>query len=161
MSKSTITGINSFSLLSPCERDLYFKLSKNTENDLAVSFLTQSISSNSSEEIVLRRILLEMPVSEKTIRYRRAIYSELRDNSELCEELYNIIESMHFYATNRLVKFEEGSTIMELLTRLRDLDGYVTTVLRIKDVIRQYLSVASERKQSGSMRFARPQGTKA
>jgi len=40
MSKSKISDINSFSLLSPCESDLYFKLSKNTENDLAVSFLT-------------------------------------------------------------------------------------------------------------------------
>ncbi len=123
MSKSKISDINSFSLLSPCESDLYFKLSKNTENDLAVSFLTQNISSNSSEEIVLRRILLEMPVSERTISYRRAIYNELRDNTDLCEELYNIFGSMHFYAANRLVKFGDSSTIMELLTRLRDLDA--------------------------------------
>ena len=118
MSKSKISDINSFSLLSPCESDLYFKLSKNTENDLAVSFLTQNISSNSSEEIVLRRILLEMPVSERTISYRRAIYNELRDNTDLCEELYNIFGSMHFYAADRLVKFGDSSTIMELLTRL-------------------------------------------
>ncbi len=136
MSKSKISDINSFSLLSPCESDLYFKLSKNTENDLAVSFLTQNISSNSSEEIVLRRILLEMPVSERTISYRRAIYNELRDNTDLCEELYNIFGSMHFYAADRLVKFGDSSTIMELLTRLRDLDAYVTAVLRIKDVIK-------------------------
>ena len=94
MSKSKISDINSFSLLSPCESDF-----------------------------VLRRILLEMPVSERTISYRRAIYNELRDNTDLCEELYNIFGSMHFYAADRLVKFGDSSTIMELLTRLRDLDA--------------------------------------
>lgn len=149
MKKKSFSGIKSFSLLAPDESDADFKLSINTANDLAVDFIAENISGSSSEEAVIKRILLEMPVSERTIRYRRAIYSELRDNVELCGELYNIFDAMRFYAAERPARIGGSSTIMELLTRLRDLDGYVSAVLKIREVIKGH-----EFASDGMKRFA-------
>ena len=76
-----------------------------------------------------------MPVSESVISYRRAVYSELRENEELCEKLFYIFDSMRFYFNDRPSHVGEGSTIYDLLLRMRALDSYVSSVLMIKDTI--------------------------
>ena len=92
MKSKNLTDIRKFSLLAPDENSIYFKLGANTATDLSVDFITESISGNSTEQSVLKKILLEMPTDEKTINYRREIYSELRDNVELCGKLYDLYE---------------------------------------------------------------------
>ncbi|MBR5683810.1 MAG: hypothetical protein IKW96_11165 [Ruminococcus sp.] len=135
MKRNPLSDIKSFSLLAPDENGGTFRLGSNTANDLSLNFLAESISGNSSEQSVLKSILLEMPVSEKVISYRRAVYSELKDNEELCEELYNIFDAMRFYSNDRPAQIGGSSTIMEFLVRLRALEGYVNSVLKIKEVI--------------------------
>ena len=149
MKKAGLPDIKSFSLLAPDESSCCFRLNENTENDLSVDFITDSISGNSTEQSVLKRILAEMPTDEKTISYRREIYSELRENEELCGKLYDIFDVMRFYVTGRPVQIGETSTMLEFLMRLRALEGYISSVLRIKEVIEGY-----EFRSEGMKRFA-------
>ena len=135
MKSKNLTDIRKFSLLAPDENSIYFKLGANTATDLSVDFITESISGNSTEQSVLKKILLEMPTDEKTINYRREIYSELRDNVELCGKLYDIFDAMQFYMNERPVQIGESSTMLEFLMRLRSLEGYISSVMKINEVI--------------------------
>ena len=135
MKSKELTDIRKFSLLAPDENSIYFKLGANTATDLSVDFITESISGNSTEQSVLKKILLEMPTDEKTINYRREIYSELRDNVELCGKLYDIFDAMQFYMNERPVQIGESSTMLEFLMRLRSLEGYISSVMKINEVI--------------------------
>ncbi|MCR5600105.1 MAG: hypothetical protein K6G33_05125 [Ruminococcus sp.] len=149
MSNSQNNDIRSFSLLSPDENSIYFKIGKNAENDLSIGFIAENITGNSTEYSVIKRILLEMPVDERTINYRREVYSELKDDEELCEELYHIFDAMRFYSADSAPKIDSGSTMMELLTRLKALEGYINSVLKIKEVI-----AGREFRSEGMKRFA-------
>ncbi len=149
MKKNSLSEIKSFSLLTPNGNSETFRLSRNTLNDLSVDFITESISGNSSEQSVLKKILLEMPTDDKTINYRREIYSELRDNEELCNELYNIFDAMRFYSNDHPTHIGGSSTLLEFLMRLRALEGYIASVLKIKDVIEGY-----EFRSEGMKKFA-------
>ncbi|MBO4523440.1 MAG: hypothetical protein J5723_02050 [Ruminococcus sp.] len=149
MKKNSLSEIKNFSLLAPNENRKTFRLSSDTANDLSVDFIAESISGNSSEKTVLKNILLEMPIDNRTINYRREIYTELRDNEELCNELYNIFDAMRFYSNDRPVQIGGSSTMLEFLMRLRALEGYIASVLKIKDVIEGY-----EFKSEGMKKFA-------
>lgn len=149
MKKHSISDIKSFSLLAPDENDVTFRLSSNTANDLSVDFIAENISGNSSEEAALKSILLEMPVSEKVINYRRAVYSELRDNEELCQKLYDIFDAMRFYSNDRPAQIGGSSTLMEFLMRLRALEGYISSVMNIKETIEGH-----EFRSEGMRKFA-------
>ncbi|MBO4877078.1 MAG: hypothetical protein J5501_03625 [Ruminococcus sp.] len=120
-----------FSLLSPDDDDSLFTLSDNTENDLSVSFLAESVSGNSTEYEIIRKILLNMPMSRRTIEYRSDICADLRSSPELCEELHEIFDAMRFYVNDRPNTLDKNSTIWELFMRLRALDSYVGSVRRI------------------------------
>lgn len=126
---------NRISLLEPEGEHSYFSIGENTANDLSIDFISESISENSTEQTVIKNILLRMPVSEKVISYRRAVYSELRENGELCEKLYYIFDSMRFHFNDRPAQIGNGSTIYDLLSRFRSLESYINSVLMIKEAI--------------------------
>ena len=138
-----------FSLLAPNESDSYFCLSPNTQNDLSIDYITDAISSNSSEKEAIKRILLKMPISNDIISYRNSIYSELRDEPELCERLYVIFDTMRFYNSDRQPHIEKGSTIWDMLSRLKSLENYIHSILRIKEIISVH-----EFKSEGLKKFA-------
>lgn len=148
MKRTELPDISSFSLLSPGGSSC-FTLNENTENDLSIGFITESISCNSTEQTVIKKILTEMPTDEKTIKYRREIYSELRDNDELCGQLYDIFDVLRFYVSGRTSRMDETSTLLEFLMRLRALEGYISSVMRIKEVIGKY-----EFRSEGLKKFA-------
>ena len=149
MKRNSLSDIKSFSLLAPNENSGTFRLSGNTANDLSVDFIAESISGSSAEESVLKRILIEMPTDVETINYRRAVYSELRDDEELCQKLYDIFDAMRFYSNDRPANIGGSSTMMEFLMRLRALEGYIGSVMKIKEVIEGH-----EFKSEGMRKFA-------
>ena len=138
-----------FSLLSPDGSGTYFTLSDDTANDLSVEFLADSVSGNSTEFEVIHRILTDMPVSRNIIDYRRDIYSDLRSDPGLCEELHEIFDAMSFYVNDRPNTIDKTSTIWDLFMRLRALDSYVGSVRRIAKAL-EGKEFASE----GMKRFA-------
>ena len=123
-----------FSLLSPSEKQ-GFDLSGNTATDLDIDFITENITKNKAEKDALTQILLDMPVDKEVIDYRRSIYSDLREHYDICERMYYIFDSMRFYIRDKNNRMDEGSTIYELLTRLKSLENYIELVRRLKEVV--------------------------
>lgn len=149
MNTNNSEASHKFSLLAPCESDCYFCLSQNTQNDLSLDYITDAISSNSSEKEAIKRILLKMPVSSDIISYRNAVYSELRDEHELCEKLYEIFDTMRFYNSDRPSHIDKGSTIWDMLSRLKSLENYIRSIQQISELISDH-----EFKSEGLRKFA-------
>lgn len=122
-----------FSLLSPHEMK-GFDISGNTQNDLAVDFIGEKISKNNVEQRSISKILLDMPTDKEVIDYRRTVYSDLRDHLEVCEKMYDIFDSLRYYTRDRINRISEGSTIYELLTRLKSLESYIYSVTELNKV---------------------------
>ena len=135
MSENTANELSGFSLLAPDKSGSYHRLSDDTANDLSVNFIVESISRNSTEKQVISRILLDMPTDEKTIRYRREVYRELRDDTELCEKLYDIFEGMRFFTQDGQKRLEKGATIWELISKLKYLENYISSVIELNNAI--------------------------
>ena len=135
MSEHNTNELRAFSLLAPDKGGSYSPLSSDTENDLSVDFLVESISRNSNERKVIKDILLKMPADERIISYRRAVYTELRQSPELCEKLYDIFEGMRFFTKDGQKRIEKGSTIWELLSKLKYLENYISSVIELNKAI--------------------------
>jgi DNA mismatch repair ATPase MutS len=135
MSEHNTNELRAFSLLAPDKGGSYSPLSSDTENDLSVDFLVESISRNSNERKVIKDILLKMPADERIISYRRAVYTELRQSPELCEKLYDIFEGMRFFTKDGQKHLEKGATIWELLSKLKYLENYISSVIELNKAI--------------------------
>lgn len=136
MKNETEHSIQYFSLLSPENSDGYYDLSSNAENDLAVNFIAENISDNSTEKEVIKKILLKMPVNTDIISYRSEVYAELSSDPDLCEKLYDIFDRMRFFTKDGQKHIDKGSTIWELLSKLKSLENYIHSVIQLNDVIK-------------------------
>lgn len=147
MSEHNTNELREFSLLAPHKDGSYSRLSSDTENDLSVDFLVESISRNSGERKVIKDILLDMPIDEKIISYRRAVYTELRESPELCEKLYDIFDGMRFFTKDGQKRIEKGSTIWELLSKLKYFENYISSVIELNNAIegREFVSEGMKR----------------
>lgn len=141
--------IREFSLLAPSSSDNYFDLSENTANDLSVDFIAESITCNSTEKAIISRILLHMPIDERIINYRRTVYDELSAAPELCSDLFDIFDAMRFYVNDHAVSLDKSSTIWELLTRLKSLENYANSIIRLNETVKGH-----EFKSEGMKKFA-------
>jgi len=135
MKQKTNNDIREFSLLAPHREAPSFRLGECAVNDLSVDFLAEKITGNNTEKTTVMKILADMPVSAEAVSYRKNIYAELRDDSELCEKLYEVFDAMRFYINDRPMQIGGASTIWEFLTRLRSLESYINSVLKIKELI--------------------------
>ena len=126
--------MQNISLLAPEGSDRFFPISENTANDLDISFLAKHITETSSEQKVIRSILLKMPAAPEIIRYRQEVYRELRSDEALCKELFGICDSLHFSFNDRPVQIGTQSTIWELIQRFRSLEHYIRSVLKLRDL---------------------------
>lgn len=149
MKKAALADIRDFSLLAPEGEKSSFELNENAANDLSIDYIAEHAARNAPEKEILKRILLNIPTSRRGIEYRRAVYSELREDKKLCEELYYIFDSMSFYFSDRPNHVGEGSTVYDLLDRLKSLESYSQSVLKIIDVIK-----GREFKSEGMKTFA-------
>ena len=135
MSGQNTDELREFSLLFPDENRECCKLSSDTLNDLSVDFIVESISQNSNERAVIKGILQDMPVDDRTISYRRDVYTDLKKDKEFCERLYDIFEGMRFYTKSADKHIEKGSTMWELLSRLKSLENYICSVIELDKAV--------------------------
>lgn len=125
-----------FSLLSPDGCNACFQLSDATANDLSIDFLAAHLSQKKEEIPKLRRFLTRMPVDRDIIAYRQAIYTDLKHFPEVCERLQEIFDVMQFYAQDDSRNIYEKSSIWELVTRLRSLQNYVSSVSQLQVLLK-------------------------
>lgn len=128
-------SIRTFSLLAPKGNHEYFTLSENTANDLSIDFILENMTSVSSEQNMLRKILMKMPISKSIIQYRQDIYKDLRNCPALCEDLYEIFKEMQFYTSVKTQSIDNKSRIWDLISRLKELENYCLSIIKIKKLL--------------------------
>lgn len=128
-------SIRTFSLLAPEGNHEYFTLSENTANDLSIDFILKNMTSVSSEQNMLRKILMKMPISKSIIQYRQDIYKDLRNCPALCEDLYEIFKEMQFYSSVKTQSIDNKSSIWDLISRLKELENYCLSIIKIKKLL--------------------------
>lgn len=126
--------MQNISLLAPDDTGKYFQISDITAGDLGATFLAEHISELSTEQNIIGKILLKMPVSPEIIRYRQDVYAELRGDETLCEELFKICDSLRFSFNDRPMQIGDQSTIWELIQRFRSLEHYIRSVMKLRDL---------------------------
>ncbi len=127
-----------FSLLHPRGDRQYFTLSDAAVNDLSLEFLIEHMAGKESEKGKLRKLFLQVPAERAVVEYRRSVYEDLKDAPELLEELRTILDEMEFYGTDRDVYLQRGATVWDFLCRLKDLENYCGSVVRIRDCLERY-----------------------
>ncbi len=127
--------LHHFSLLSPYDCSGYFQLNSNTANDLSIDFLAAHLSRNREDTPKIRNILMKMPVDPEIITYRQAIYSDLKCFPEVCEQLQEIFDAMQFYMQDDSRNIYEKSSIWELVTHLRSLQNYVSSISQLQELL--------------------------
>ncbi len=128
-------NIGTFSLLSPTGEHGYFMLSENTANDLSLDFIVENLTSAVSEQNILRKMLMKMPISKTVIRYRQAVYRDLQNSFEICEELCDIFKEMQFYSAVKTKSIDNRSSILDFISRLKELENYCLSIIKIKKII--------------------------
>lgn len=128
-------SIIDFSLLSPVGEYEYFTLSEYTSNDLSIDFIIENITSTSSERSILKKILMKMPICQSVIQYRQAIYKDLKNTPEICEELCEIFKEMQFYSSEKSRNIDNKSSIWDFISRLKELENYCLSVIKIKKIL--------------------------
>lgn len=128
-------SIIDFSLLSPIGDYEYFTLSENTANDLSIDFIIENLTSTNSERSILKKILMKMPICKSVILYRQAIYKDLKNTPEICEELCEIFKEMQFYSSEKSRNIDNKSSIWDFIGRLKELENYCLSVIKIKKIL--------------------------
>ncbi len=128
--------IRQFSLLSPIDSTAYFQLSDSTANDLSIDFLAAHLSHEKEEQPKLRHLLMQMPVDPAVIAYRQAIYKDLKNVPDVCERMQEIFDMMQFYTMDINRSIYEKSSIWELVTRLRSLQNYVSSISQLQELLK-------------------------
>ncbi|MBE6851496.1 MAG: hypothetical protein E7504_07190 [Ruminococcus sp.] len=130
------SSIRRFSLLSPNDSTAYFQLSDSTANDLSIDFLAAHLSHEKEEQPKLRHLLMQMPVDPAIISYRQAIYKDLKNAPKICEKMQEIFDAMQFYTMDVSRSIYEKSSIWELVTRLRSLQNYVSSISQLQTLLK-------------------------
>lgn len=130
-----MTDINSFSLLAPSDNCKYFILNDETINDLSLDFLVKNMTSSLNEQNVIKSILMNMPAEKSVIKYRQDIYCDLKNIPEVSEQLCEIFNEMLFYTSQKPKSIDNKSSIWELLSFLKELENYTSSIIKIKKII--------------------------
>ncbi len=79
---------------------------------------------------------MQMPVDPAIISYRQAIYKDLKSAPEICEKMQEIFDVMQFYTMDVSRNIYEKSSIWELVTRLRSLQNYVSSISQLQALLK-------------------------
>ena len=128
-------NIRNFSLLCPDDTDGSIQISEQTAHDLAITFVATHAAAHEGEIHILSRILRTMPTDPAVVRYRQAVYRDLRNVPEVCAACYEIFDTMRFYAADA-PKGRAG--IWELLDYFKMLDNYIRSVSALQRELKDH-----------------------
>ena len=127
------------SLFNPPEFGAVTKaLSKEAINDLSVDFLCSALTKDPYELNVIRELLINITDNEDVIRYRCDVFEDFLNFPQLRENLSALLLKLKdLREIERFQKDTEGSSLWQLINRLRELEGYADCITAIKETLEQ------------------------
>ncbi|MBO5609996.1 MAG: hypothetical protein J5929_06500 [Eubacterium sp.] len=111
-------------------------LSEETLSDLAVSEIIESITIKEEEQIIIKKIMSEIPQDLEDIRFRQEIMRDMIKNEAITKSLGECIDQIRVlrsYAGRAAVGNNIETTLFSLLEDMRELGVYVSAVEQIAD----------------------------
>ena len=131
-------GNNSFSILSPLDRDnVYRQLSATACHDLGLESLCRELTNDPKERNIITAILSNMTADQKTARYRQEVFRDVLALPELrtkMTELFDKIEFIRNFGSTRIDN-DEKIGLWHLLHRLDELKDYILCVESMRECL--------------------------
>lgn len=133
------------SLLHPQNSDAKYRtLTKETINDLSVDFLCDALTKEPYERNSIKNLLINITDDEEVIKYRCDVFDDFLRFPQLRADLTDLLEKLNdLREIERFQKDSEASSLWQMVNRLREMDGYVDCITRIKTTL-ESIDVKSE-----------------
>lgn len=133
------------SLLHPQNSDAKYRtLTKETINDLSVDFLCDALTKEPYERNSIKNLLINITDDEEVIKYRCDVFDDFLRFPQLRADLTDLLEKLNdLREIERFQKDSEASSLWQMVNRLREMDGYVDCITRIKTTL-ECIDVKSE-----------------
>lgn len=133
------------SLLHPQNSNAkYHMLTKEAINDLSIDFLCESLTKEPYERNSIKNLLINITDDEEVIKYRCDVFDDFLRYPQLRSDLTDLLEKLNdLREIERFQKDSEASSLWQMVNRLREMDGYVDCITRIKTTL-ESIDVKSE-----------------
>lgn len=133
------------SLLHPQNSNAkYHTLTKEAINDLSIDFLCESLTKEPYERNSIKNLLINITDDEEVIKYRCDVFDDFLRYPQLRSDLTDLLEKLNdLREIERFQKDSEASSLWQMVNRLREMDGYVDCITRIKTTL-ESIDVKSE-----------------
>ena len=125
------------SLLNPQNSKAVFKsLTKESINDLSLDYICKALTKNEYEQNVIMKIMTEITDDAETVKYRADVFDDFLRFPKLRVALSELLEELSdLRDISRFQKDTEASDLWKLINRLREIDGYVNCITKIKECL--------------------------
>lgn len=122
----------------------YQTLTKEAINDLSIDFLCESLTKEPYERNSIKNLLINITDDEEVIKYRCDVFDDFLRYPQLRSDLTDLLEKLNdLREIERFQKDSEASSLWQMVNRLREMDGYVDCITRIKTTL-ESIDVKSE-----------------
>lgn len=125
------------SLLSPPDSKAKFcRLTNEAINDLSLEYICSNLTEDTYEKNVILKIMSEITSDYETVKYRGDVFEDFLRFPKLRQALSELLgELADLRDLERFQKDSEASSLWKLINRLREIDGYVKCITKIKDCL--------------------------
>lgn len=124
-----------FSLLQPSGLEITYKtLTPQAVNDLSIDYICDALTKDVFEKNSIKKLMTNVTDDERVIEYRRDIFDDLHRHPNLRTDLEQLLSKLS--DLRELEKFQkdtDASDLWQLVNRLREIDGYVNCITKIKE----------------------------
>lgn len=124
-----------FSLLHPDNLDITYKtLTPQAVNDLSLDYICDALTKDKFEKNSIKLLMTKITDDERVIQYRCDVFDDLFKNPSLRTDLEQLLAKL--VDLKELEKFQkdtDASDLWILINRLREIDGYVCCITKIKE----------------------------
>ncbi len=122
----------------------YRTLTKEAVNDLSIDYLCEALTKEPYERNSIRQLLINITDDEEVIKYRCDIFDDFLRYPKLRDDLTALLDKLNdLREIERFQKDSEASSLWKLVNRLREMDGYVDCITKIKTTL-ESIDVKSE-----------------
>ena len=128
---------DNFSLLHPKNVSVTYRtLTAEAQNDLSVDFICEALTKDPYEQNNIRELLVKIPDSAEVVKYRCDVFEDFLNFPELRKDLTDVLAKLRdLREIERFQKDSEAPSLWQLVNRLREIDGYVDCITKIKTTL--------------------------
>ena len=104
--------------------------------DLSVDYICDALTKEQYERNSIKQLLINITDDEEVIKYRCDVFEDFLRFPKLRDDLSALLVKLNdLREIERFQKDTEASSLWQLVNRLREMDGYVDCITRIKNTL--------------------------